>query len=132
MYNGESGLIPIVEPITSLKLDTPAGLVEVDIFVRDGKAKEVSFCNIPAFVLKHITVDVENIGTVEADIAYGGTLCHYRCEISRVRVSTRNASTIIDKAIHIRNIINERFEIIHPEYSFIRGLTHVSFIQILL
>ena len=44
----ESGLIPVVEPIT-LKLDTPAGLVEVDIAVQDGKAKEVSFCNIPAF-----------------------------------------------------------------------------------
>ena len=38
-----------------------------------------------------------------------------------------NASTIIDKAIHIRNIINEKFEIIHPEHSFIRGLTHVEF-----
>ncbi len=38
-----------------------------------------------------------------------------------------NASTIIDKAIHIRNTINEKFEITHPEYSFIRGLTHVEF-----
>ena len=36
----ESGLIPVVEPITSLKLDTPAGLVEVDIAVQDGKAKK--------------------------------------------------------------------------------------------
>ena len=72
----ESGLIPVVEPITSLKLDTPAGLVEVDIAVQDGKAKEVSFCNIPAFI-KNITVQVKDIGTIEADIAYGGILCHY-------------------------------------------------------
>lgn len=39
----ESGLIPVVEPITSLKLDTPAGLVEVDIAVQDGKAKRSIF-----------------------------------------------------------------------------------------
>ena len=44
----ESGLIPVVEPIT-FKTRYTGGLVEVDIAVQDGKAKEVSFCNIPAF-----------------------------------------------------------------------------------
>ncbi|MGR5907779.1 proline racemase family protein [Bacillus paranthracis] len=69
----ESGLIPVVEPITSLKLRhaSRVGLKWISLF-QDGKAKEVSFCNIPAFLLKHITVDVEDIGTVEAVCAYGG------------------------------------------------------------
>ncbi|PMY01430.1 proline racemase, partial [Pseudomonas sp. MPR-R5A] len=43
----EAGLIPIREPITALKLDTPAGIVDVEIKVENGKALEVSFCNIP-------------------------------------------------------------------------------------
>ncbi|ASI73160.1 MULTISPECIES: proline racemase family protein [Bacillus cereus group] len=124
----ESGLIPVVEPITSLKLDTPAGLVEVDIAVQDGKAKEVSFCNIPAFLLKNITVQVKDIGTIEADIAYGGNFyAIIDAKSVGLELIPENASTIIDKAIHIRNTINEKFEIIHPEYSFIRGLTHVEF-----
>lgn len=38
-----------------------------------------------------------------------------------------NASTIIDKAIQIRNTINEKFEVIHPQYSFIKGVTHIEF-----
>src|SRR5690606_33788540 len=45
----EGGLIEVNEPITTLTLDTPAGLVKVDITVENGKAKKVVFNNIPAF-----------------------------------------------------------------------------------
>ena len=49
----ESGLIPVVEPITSLKLDTPAGLVEVDIAVQDGKAKKYLSVTYQLFIEKY-------------------------------------------------------------------------------
>ncbi|MED4207303.1 proline racemase family protein [Neobacillus mesonae] len=124
----ESGLIPVQEPITSLKLDTPAGLVEVDILVEGGKAKEVSFCNIPAFLLKSVSVEVEGIGWVCADIAYGGNFyAIIDAKSVGLELVPENASTIIDKAITIRNAINEKTEIVHPKYPFIRGLTHVEF-----
>jgi proline racemase len=124
----ESGLIPIKEPITSLKLDTPAGLVEVDIFLENGKAKEVSFCNIPAFLLKRVSVDVEGIGRLDADIAYGGNFyAIIDAKSVGLDLIPENASNIIDKAINIRNTINEKTEIVHPQYPFIRGLTHVEF-----
>ena len=124
----ESGLIPVQEPVTFLKLDTPAGLVEVDILVEDGKAKEVSFCNIPAFLLKSVSVEVEGIGRVVADIAYGGNFyAIIDAKSVGLELVPENASTIIDKAIIIRNAINEKTEIVHPKYPFIRGLTHVEF-----
>lgn len=124
----ESGLIPIHEPITSIKLDTPAGLVEVDITVKNGKAIEVSFCNIPAFLLKRVSVEVEGIGQVDADIAYGGNFyAIIDAKSVELELIPENASTIIDTAITIRNAINEQTEIVHPQHSFIRGLTHVEF-----
>ncbi|MBG9813027.1 proline racemase family protein [Priestia endophytica] len=124
----ESGLIPVHEPVTSLKLDTPAGLIEVDISVENGKAREVSFCNIPAFLLKKVSVDIEGIGHIDADIAYGGNFyAIIDAKTIGVDLVPENASTIIEKAITIRNTINEKTEIIHPQYSFIRGLTHVEF-----
>lgn len=124
----ESGLIPIQEPVTSLKLDTPAGLVEVEISLENGKAKEVSFCNIPAFLLKSVSVDVEGIGRVDADIAYGGNFyAIIDADSIGLDLIPENASNIIEKAINIRNTINEKTEIVHPQYSFIRGLTHVEF-----
>ncbi|MBM7587365.1 proline racemase [Bacillus pakistanensis] len=124
----ESGLIPIEEPVTSLKLDTPAGLVEVDISVKDGKAKAVSFCNVPAFLLKSVSVDVEEIGHVDADIAYGGNFyAIIDAKSVGLDLIPENASYIIEKAIDIRNRINQVEEIVHPQYPFIRGLTHVEF-----
>src|SRR5699024_4281629 len=68
----EAGLIEITEPYTHVNLDTPAGLVEVKVKVENGKAKEVTFANVPSFLLKSIEIDVEKIGKVQCDIAYGG------------------------------------------------------------
>src|SRR5690625_2817227 len=66
----ETVLIQADEPYTYLNLDTPAGLVEVTIQVTGGKAEEVTFTNVPSFLLKTVTVDVDNIGEVFCDIAY--------------------------------------------------------------
>jgi proline racemase len=96
--------------------------------VENGKAREVSFCNIPAFLLKKVSVDIEGIGHIDADIAYGGNFyAIIDAKTIGVDLVPENASTIIEKAITIRNTINEKTEIIHPQYSFIRGLTHVEF-----
>ena len=36
----ETGMVPVTEPVTHLKLETPAGLIAVDAEVRDGKAPQ--------------------------------------------------------------------------------------------
>jgi proline racemase len=93
-----------------------------------GKAKEVSFCNVPAFLLKSVSVDVEGIGLVDADIAYGGNFyAIIDAKSVGLELIPENASLIIEKAITIRNTINEKTDIVHPTYPFIRGLTHVEF-----
>ncbi len=47
----ETGMVPAVEPVTHLKLDTPAGLVSVDAEVTGGKVRKVTFRNVPAFAV---------------------------------------------------------------------------------
>src|SRR5690625_6641311 len=42
-------------------------------------------------------------------------------------LNTKNASIIIDQAITIRNAINASENVIHPEYPFINGVTHIEF-----
>ncbi|GIN21805.1 MAG TPA: proline racemase [Bacillus bacterium] len=124
----ETGIIEAKEPVTTLKLDTPAGVVEVEIRVENGKAKEVSFCNVPAFLLRRVSVDVEGIGKVKADIAYGGNFyAIIDAKSIGIELIPENASTIIDQAITIRNTINEQIEVVHPKYPFINGLTHIEF-----
>ncbi|GIO08448.1 proline racemase [Brevibacillus reuszeri] len=125
----ETGLVPVIEPVTKLKLDTPAGLVEVEIQVAGGKAGEVSFTNIPAFLYKKdVSVEVEGLGRVTCDIAYGGNF--YAITDARklgLELTPSNASAIVDTAVRIRKAINQEVEVVHPEKPFIRGLTHVEF-----
>src|SRR3974377_1778353 len=64
---------PGVEPGTRLTLETPAGLIGIEAEVRDGKARKVTFRNVPAFAA-HLdaAVEVPGLGTVTVDVAWGG------------------------------------------------------------
>ncbi len=124
----ETGMIPVTEPVTSLKLDTPAGLVEVEIQVSDGRAESVTFLNIPAFLLNSIEVDVDGIGRVSCDIAYGGNFYAITdADKLGLELVPGKASTIVDVAVRIRKAINQAFDVVHPEAPYIKGLTHVEF-----
>src|SRR6476646_8552191 len=69
----ETGMVKVTEPLTRLKLETPAGLIGVDAEVRDGKVKKVTFRNVPAFAAHmDAPVEVRGLGTVTVDVAYGG------------------------------------------------------------
>src|SRR5699024_1330059 len=64
----EAGFIEIEEsnPNQDLKVDTPAGLVEVTSEMRDRKAKEITVKNVTAFILKTVEVEDEEIGKDES------------------------------------------------------------------
>ncbi|MCF6410026.1 proline racemase family protein [Pseudalkalibacillus salsuginis] len=124
----ETGMIKVKEPKTELTLDTPAGLVKVTIQVNDGHAEQVTFCNVPSFLLKSITVYVPTIGEVDCDIAYGGNF-YAITDAQKIGLPLvpSNASNIIDTAVQLRDAINHATEVVHPESSFIKGLTHIEF-----
>ncbi|MFF5789939.1 proline racemase family protein [Streptomyces sp. NPDC012693] len=69
----ETGMVPVVEPVTTVRLDTPAGLVSADVRVEDGRARSVTLTNVPAFAAGlDLKADVPGYGTVTYDLAYGG------------------------------------------------------------
>ena len=69
----ETGMVPVVEPVTTLRLESPAGLIEVQAEVRDGRVLSVTFRNVPAFAV-HLDalLEVPHLGTVTVDVAWGG------------------------------------------------------------
>lgn len=124
----ETGMIEVKEPYTMIKVDTPAGLVDVTVKVEKGVAKEVTFVNVPSFLLKTVELDVEDVGHVVCEIAYGGNF--YGIIDARtldLQLTEENGASLISKGINIRNAINATQEIIHPEFPFINGLTHIEF-----
>ena len=69
----DAGIIPMQEPITNMTLEAPGGLVEVIARCKNGKAETISVQNLPSFADKlNIPLEVEGIGTIIVDTAYGG------------------------------------------------------------
>jgi proline racemase len=68
-----TGMMLAREPVTTVRFETPAGLVTCDVVVIDGKVERVSFNNVDSFLLHRKTpLDVEGFGRMVVDIAYGG------------------------------------------------------------
>ena len=69
----DSGILPIREPVTELTLEAPGGLVRVRAECRDSKAQRIFVENLPSFAAQlDATLEVEGLGTLSVDTAYGG------------------------------------------------------------
>jgi proline racemase len=69
----ETGIVPMQEPETELVLEAPGGLVHAYAKCSNGKVTSVRIHNVPSFVHKlDQMIDVESIGPVQIDTAYGG------------------------------------------------------------
>ena len=69
------GMVPVTEPVTEVKLDTPAGLVTLSVDVKNGEAVSATLKNVPAFVFAmDLDLYLPSIGkTVKFDICFGGS-----------------------------------------------------------
>ncbi len=69
----DSGILPMVEPVTEITLEAPGGLVTVRAECRDGKAERIHVRNLPAFADRlAVPLDVPGLGRIMVDTAYGG------------------------------------------------------------
>jgi proline racemase len=69
----ETGTIAAREPETTVRIDTPAGLVTAHARVQNGRVTRVRFDNVPSFVLAlNQRVEVPHYGSVAYDLAFGG------------------------------------------------------------
>ena len=121
----ETGMVKAVEPVTHLKLDTPAGLISVDAEVRDGKVKCVTFRNVPAFAT-HLDakIEVRELGTVTVDVAYGGMFYVIAdAEALGFRLTPDEARDIIRVAEMIKAATREQLPVTHPENLGIDGVS---------
>src|SRR3954470_21289282 len=69
----ETGMVEMQEPETTLRLEAPAGVVEVTARCANGKCESVELTNVPCFA-DHLDaqLEVESLGTITVDVAFGG------------------------------------------------------------
>ena len=69
----ETGIVPMTEPETHIKLEAPGGVVEITATCRDGKARSIKVRNVPSFAYRlDEPLDVPGLGRITVDTAYGG------------------------------------------------------------
>ena len=125
----ETGMVEVVEPVTTVRLDTPAGLVVVDVAVEDGAARAVTLHNVPAFCERlDAVVEVPGLGKVRYDLAYGGNFyAVVRLEELGLPFDRAAGGRILDAGLAVMAAINETDEPVHPEEDRFRGVHHVYF-----
>ncbi len=113
----QTGIIPPQEGLNTVKIDSPAGRITAFANVKDGCVGEVSFNNVPSFLyMKDIEVDVDGIGTVVCDIAFGGAFYVY-VDVAKVNstVDPANLEYLIDKGMEIKYKVIDKYNVVHPE-----------------
>ena len=126
----ETGMVEVTEPVTTIRLDTPAGLVVAEVAVEDGAARAVTIKNVPSF--SHVldaTVDVPGLGAVRYDLAYGGNF-YAMVELDELGLPFDRAEKqrLLDAGLAIMAAINEQDLPVHPENPGITGCHHVQLV----
>jgi proline racemase len=125
----ETGMVAVTSPVTTIRLETPAGLVVVDVAVRasDGAATGVTLRNVPSFAYAlDQKVEAAGLGTVEYDLAFGGNFfAIVSLEQLGLPFDRAAAPRLLQAGLSIMDAINEAGAPIHPTDPSIRGCHHV-------
>jgi proline racemase len=126
----ETGMVTVTEPVTTVRLDTPAGLVTAAVEVQDGRATSVTIQNVPSFSLElDAVVDVPGICEVRYDMAYGGNF-YAILPIKDLGIAFDKAEKdrMLAAGLEIMAAINDQCRPVHPADPDIGGCKHVQLV----
>ncbi len=122
----EEGLIVPKIP-GQLKLEVPAGIIDVSYVQEGKKVKSVRLTNVPSYLAATgIPVESEAFGQLKVDVAYGGNFyAIIDPQENYPGLQHFSADQLITWGREIREKINRSHSFIHPLDSRIRGCSHV-------
>lgn len=120
----------LISPKTegSLKLETPAGVVNAFYYMENRKVRSVRFQNIPSFLAAaHCSVDLPSLGRIKFDVAYGGNFyAIVDPQENFSGIENYSAEQLIVYSRELRPIINDAYRFMHPENPRIAGVSHIQ------
>lgn len=126
----ETGMVEVIEPVTQIRLDTPAGLVVANVAVSNGHADSVTIENVPAYAVRlDATVEVPDLGEVAYSLAFGGNF-YAMVDLESVGLPfdrSRNQE-ILGAGLAIMDAINAQDPPRHPTIAGVDHCHHVEFI----
>jgi 4-hydroxyproline epimerase len=122
----EEGLIKPKQPGT-VRLEAPAGLVNISYTTEWNKVKSVKLVNVPAYLdSTDLSVECPELGELKVDVSYGGNFY----AIVDVQPNFKGlehypADKLIAWAREMRKRINEKYSFVHPDNPTIKGCSHI-------
>jgi len=127
------GWVEKVSPVTHLKIDAPCGQLKAYVAIgKNGDIENVKFDCVPSFVVAlDEQVQVEGLGDIRYDLAYGGAFYAYvDADAISLSLDKDNVNQIIDYGRRIKQaVINSKDNILHPlekDLSFLYGTIFIS------
>src|SRR5215211_2234004 len=124
----ETGMVRMEEPETTLRLEAPAGVVEVRAACRDGRCESVELTNVPCFADRlDAPLELEGRGTIAVDVAFGGMWYAiadaHALGFALEPAEARELSLMGER---IRAAAREQLPCAHPENAEIAGVSIVQ------
>ena len=124
----EEGLVIPKKP-GIIKMETPAGLVEIEYKETNNKVEWVKLKNVKSYLAaENLTIDCPELGDISFDVSYGGNyyaIIDPQTNFSGIQDFT--AGKLIQYSQLVRKRINDKYpnRFIHPENDTIRDVSHL-------
>ena len=125
----ELGMLEMVEPVTTVVLDTPAGLVTARAQCADGRCQSVSLDMVPSFVEQlDVPIETAEFGLIKADIAFGGVY-YALVDVDQIglTIAPENARELATQGVRLKGLINEQVKVCHPLFKELNEVAYVMF-----
>lgn len=126
----ETGMVEVHEPVTTIRLDTPAGLVIARVSVANGHADSVTIENVPSYSVRlDEVVNVPELGAVTYSLAFGGNFyAMVNLDDVGLPFDRSRQHEIVEAGLAIMRAINDTAPPKHPEIEGLNHCHHVEFI----
>lgn len=112
-----------------LRMEAPAGLVEIAYQMTNGKVDWVKLTNVKSYLaVEELQVECPELGKLTFDVAYGGNYYAIIDPQENFRgIQDFTAGRLVQLSKRLREIINETYPnaFIHPENETIRDVSHL-------
>ena len=122
----EKGLIVPKVP-GEIKMEAPAGLVNISYKSENSKVKSVKLTNVASFLYKqNLEVLCPDLGLLKVDVSYGGNFyAIVDVQENFPGLEHYSADQLISWSRELRKLLNEQYTFVHPENESINGLSHI-------
>ena len=124
----ETGMVPMTEPVTRVRLEAPGGPIDVTAGCRDGTVDWVEFENVPCLADRlDAPREVEGLGTLRVDVAFGG-MWYAIADAAALgfELVPSEAADLSRVGERIRVAAREQLPVVHPENPDIAGVSIVE------